>query len=119
MSMDSAAPRDLLGAVDAFLHQCRCEAEVNSWRTYWQTHPCIATAEMQLLAALVDEPLCAEACARWLGQDAESVRALLDALVGVGLLDRRDERYAASPATMLYCRTFLNGVLSLPDDRNQ
>jgi predicted transcriptional regulator len=117
MSMDAPDPDCLFAAVHAFLQECRCGAEMRACRAYWQTHCHISAEEMRLLAALIEEPLCAHACARRLGRDTESAREFLDALVSVGLLDRRDEGYTASPATALYYSAFVNDEFSSSDDQ--
>lgn len=75
-------------------------------RAYWNAHPYISTVEIDMLASLCDGPSCVKTIAGRLEQDAGRTQQLLDALTGVGLVERRGETYAATDATILYCRMF-------------
>ncbi len=82
---------------------------MRSCRAFWHNRPYITAAEIDMLVALGNGPLCAEALALKLGRDPGSTQELLDALVSVGILERRGERYAAAPATILYCQAVVQG----------
>lgn len=84
---------------------------MRSCRAFWDSRPCITAAEIDMLVALGDGPLCAEALALKLRRDPCSTQELLDALVSVGVLERCGERYAAAPATLLYCQSLVEGRL--------
>jgi hypothetical protein len=46
-----------------------------------------------------------------LGRDVPGTRDFVEALVGIGVLERVDERYTASESTRLYCWAATEGHL--------
>jgi sirohydrochlorin ferrochelatase len=109
--MASSESNSLFPAIETFLRQCRSEGEIRSCRAFWQSRAVITAAEIAMLASLGDGWHCAEALAEKLGRDPASTRQFLDALVSVGILERRGERYAASAPTIRYCHAVTRGQL--------
>lgn len=94
----------LFSDIGDFLCACREAAEARVCTGYWQTHPCITAAEIDMLASLCGTPAGVEAIASRLDREVCATRELLSALMRVGLLERCGEMYRATTATMLYCR---------------
>jgi hypothetical protein len=112
--MDSSPTDSLLASIGAYLRSCRGDAGGGSSLDYWHEHPTISAAEVEMLMRLGNDALCVEALAQMLGRDITCTQALLDALVGIGILERVDERYTATESTRLYCWAAAKGHLPPP-----
>ncbi|BAX91602.1 methyltransferase [Mycobacterium shigaense] len=64
----------------------------------WVAQAITTAADLRLAEALADGPLSGEDLARRVGADADALRRLLRALIGIGIFrQRRDGRYALTP----------------------
>jgi len=109
--VDSSPTDSLLTSIGTYLRSCRGNAETDACRRYWETHCTISAAEIEMVAQLGRGALCAEAIARMLGRDVACTRDLLEGLLAVGILERVGDRYAATPAALLYCWAVTEGQL--------
>lgn len=107
--MQSPESDQLFSAIDALLCTGQRQAEERSCRAYWDTTTRISRAEIDMLASLGGGPQCVEALAERLGRDLATTHALLDAFSSVGIVELRDGRYVATPATALYCLALHEG----------
>ncbi|MBV9280919.1 MAG: hypothetical protein JOZ41_12630 [Chloroflexi bacterium] len=78
-------------------------------RAFWNARPYLTAAELGVLAELVAGPSPAELLACRLGRDLADTQDFLDALVAIGVLERGGDCYAATPATRLYLKAFVDG----------
>ena len=69
-------------------------------RSYQAACVLLAAAELDLFGALADAPLTAARLAAAVEADERATRILADALVALGLLDKRDGAYAPVPGTV-------------------
>ncbi len=69
-------------------------------QAYMPAAALMAAAELDVFGLLADGPRSAPELATGLGADLRAVTILADALTAVGLLEKRDGRYAAAPGTL-------------------
>src|ERR687883_1138993 len=69
---------------------------------FWGSKTLLSAVELGLFTELAKGPLDAEALRQRLGLHPRSSRDFFDALVALGLLERRDGRYANTPETDLF-----------------
>jgi len=69
---------------------------------YWGSRTLLSAAELGLFTELAKGPLDAETLRQRLGLHARSARDFFDALVALGMLERRGDRYANTPETDLF-----------------
>lgn len=69
---------------------------------YWGSKTLLSAVELGLFTALAKEPLDGETLRQRLGLHPRSASDFFDALVALGLLERRDGRYANTPETNLF-----------------
>src|SRR5579875_2204959 len=107
---------DLFSAIDTFLGDCRAADIEANCRSYWSDHPCLSRADIQLLSELGREAFCPLMYADRSGRDRAEGRRLLEALTGIGLLERCQEGYAVADSLLLYCRSIgRSGELGSPN----
>ncbi len=70
--------------------------------TYWDGRTRITAAQMEILIALMSGPLSAETLALHLGRSLAVIDEPLEALSAKGIVERRGDGYAVTPATALY-----------------
>lgn len=80
--------------------------DIDAGPAYWREQPTITGVEMAVISSLVTSPEPAEAIAELLARNLSATRHFLDALVAVGVLERRGELYQATRATEEYLRAF-------------
>ena len=103
----------LYSQIDMFLNESRDEEAVpdpclERGLALWRCRTSITAAEVDMLASLMASPGCAETVARRLGRDLATTQDFLDALVAVGVVERRGDRYYATAATKQYLQAFLD-----------
>jgi precorrin-6B methylase 2 len=69
-------------------------------RAYQPASVLLAAAELDLFGVLAKEPLTAEELAVALRADQRATRILADALIALGLLEKRDSLYSPAPGTV-------------------
>lgn len=69
---------------------------------FWGSKALLSAVELGLFTELAQGPLDGETLTTRLGLHPRSARDFLDALVALGMLERRGDRYANTPATDLY-----------------
>lgn len=83
-------------------------------RDYWECRVLLSAAELDVFGALESGPLEAEQVAERIGADRRGVAILLDALVGIGLLGKRDGRYRCdADVARLLCGSGPGSVLPM------
>lgn len=101
---------------DASLSPTRLRALGTAYR---QARVLLSAVELGVVAALVDQPLDAETLAARLGVHERGARDLFDALVALGVLDRRDDRYRPTVEAAAFLDpaqpTAVTGALSARD----
>jgi hypothetical protein len=113
--MGVTEPDSLLSSIDTFLRSCRAGAGDGGSHEYWQEHPHISAAELEMVSRLGCGSLDVEDLAQMLQRDTACTQRLLDALVAIGVLERDGDRYAATPAARLYCRAVAEGRVPEPE----
>jgi hypothetical protein len=100
----------LCSEIDAFLQDC-CStgSPPQQGFAYWNSRPSITRAEIEVLDSLGEGPQDAAALACRLERDLQTTLDFLEALVAIGILKRRGDRYTTSTATRLYCQAVLHG----------
>jgi hypothetical protein len=88
---------------------------------FWGAKTLLSAVELGAFTELARGPLDAEALGRRLGLHPRGTRDFFDALVGLGLLERTDDRYANTPTTDLYLDrakpSYMGGVLEMANAR--
>ena len=88
---------------------------------FWGSKTLLSAVELGLFTELGDGPLDEEALRQRLGLHPRSARDFLDALVALGMLERRDGRYANTPATDCYLDrnkpSYVGGMLEMANAR--
>lgn len=88
---------------------------------FWASKTLLSAVEIGLFTTLADGPLGADAIRSRLGLHPRSILDFLDALVSLGLLERRDSFYANTPATELFLDrakpTYVGGMLEMANAR--
>ena len=69
---------------------------------YWDSKALLSAVELALFSALADAPTDAGSLAARLGIDARGARDFFDALVALGVLERKDGVYRNTPSSDLY-----------------
>jgi hypothetical protein len=87
----------------------------------WGSRTLLSAVELGLFSELVGGPLELNEVRARLGLHERSARDFLDALVALGMLERRDGRYSNTPATDLYLDrakpTYVGGILEMMSRR--
>ncbi|MBX6324291.1 MAG: methyltransferase [Rhodospirillaceae bacterium] len=88
---------------------------------FWGSKALLSAVELGLFSELARGPQTAEALRRRLGLHERGVRDFLDALVALGMLERRDGAYANTPETDLYLDrakpSYVGGLLEMAGRR--
>src|SRR5215470_15682693 len=88
---------------------------------YWGSKTLLSAVELGLFTELAKGPLALDDIRTRLGLHERSVRDFLDALVALGMLMRKDAKYANTPATELYLDrakpTYMGGMLEMMSAR--
>jgi SAM-dependent methyltransferase len=88
---------------------------------FWGSKVLLSAAELGLFTELAAGPLALAEIRRRLGLHERAAADFLDALVALGMLERRDGRYANTPATDLYLDrqkpTYVGGVIEMSSRR--
>jgi hypothetical protein len=104
--------------MDAELTPARIMALGNA---FWGSRALLSAAELGLFTELAAGPLDAEALLRRLGLHPRGARDFFDALVALGLLERRDGLYHNTPEADLFLDrakpSYLGGILELAGTR--
>jgi len=86
----------------------------------WAIHILRAALELQIFAALKPAPKSAEALAKELTIDTRGAQVLLDALVGLELIEKREDRYRLGETAELYLvptsPLFMGDYLNISED---
>ena len=89
--------------------------------SFWGSKTLLSAVELGLFTELAKGPLDADAVRARLGLHARSVRDFLDALVALGVLERRDGVYANTPESDLFLDrakpTYVGGLLEMCNAR--
>jgi hypothetical protein len=97
------------------------EAIIQIGLGFWGSKTLLSAVELGLFSELAAGPLDGEALRRRLGLHERSARDFFDALVALGMLDRRDETYANTPASDLYLDrakpSYVGGLLEMANRR--
>jgi hypothetical protein len=88
---------------------------------FWSAKTLLSAVELGLFGELAGGPATPEALQERLGLHARSARDFLDALVALGMLERREGLYGNTPATGLYLDpakpTYIGGLLEMANAR--
>jgi hypothetical protein len=88
---------------------------------FWRAKALLTAVELGLFTVLAEGPLDAEALRGRLGLQARGARDLFDALVALGMLERREGRYANTPETDCFLDrakpTYVGGLLEMLNAR--
>jgi hypothetical protein len=88
---------------------------------YWGSKALLSAVELGLFTLLAQEPLTADDIRARLKLHPRSVRDFLDALVALGMLERKEGRYANTPAADRYLDrakpTYMGGMLEMMSAR--
>lgn len=100
----------LHAAIDTFLRENARrkeggDPEMEPDLVFWRHHPVIDASEINLLRSLWKRPERAETAAQLLDRDLAATQDFLQALVAVGMLELRVDRYHVTPPTALYLRS--------------
>jgi hypothetical protein len=109
--MAGREPESLFSSIDNFLRSCQVVPKDGAGQDYWQEHPCISAAEIEMVKGLGCRALGVEELAHMLRRDGACTQRFLEALVAIGILERAGDRYAATPAARLYFWAVAEGGL--------
>ena len=88
---------------------------------FWASKTLLSAVELGLFTTLAGGPLGADAVQARLGLHPRSVHDFLDALVALGMLEKRNGLYANTPATALFLDrsqpTYVGGMLEMSNAR--
>ena len=88
---------------------------------FWASKTLLSAVEMGLFTELANRPESLEAVQGRLGLHPRSARDFLDALVALGLLQRRNGKYANTPETDLFLDrrkpSYMGGILEMANQR--
>ncbi len=88
---------------------------------FWNAKVLLSAAELGVFTELADGPLDGETLRRRLDLHERGARDFFDALVALGMLDRRDGRYANTPDTDFYLDrrkpSYIGGFLQFANNR--
>ena len=88
---------------------------------FWASKTLLSAVELGLFTELADGPLDAEALRRRLQLHPRSARDFFDTLVALGMLDRKDGRYANTPETGMFLDrrkpSYIGGLLEMANAR--
>ena len=88
---------------------------------FWGSKTLLSAVELEVFTVLAREPLDADALQQQLGLHPRSARDFFDALVALGMLDRRDGQYSNTPETDLYLdkakASYIGGFLEMSNAR--
>ncbi len=88
---------------------------------FWASKTLLSAVELGLFSSFAEGPLDAEGLRQRLGLHQRSARDFFDSLVALGMLERRDGRYANTPATDLFLDqkkpSYIGGILEMANDR--
>jgi hypothetical protein len=88
---------------------------------FWASKTLLSAVEMELFTELARQPASGEAIADRLGLHRRSSRDFLDALVALGLLERRDGVYRNTPSTDVFLDkskpSYIGGILEMANSR--
>jgi len=102
-------------------HAVTPEAILQLGLGFWGPKTLLSALELDLFSALAAAPLDAETLRQRLGLHQRSARDFFDALVALGMLERRDGRYANTPATARFLDraqpAYIGGMLEMANAR--
>ena len=88
---------------------------------FWGSKTLMSAAELEVFTVLAQKPLDAEALRERLGLHPRSARDFFDALVSMGMLDRKDGLYMNTPETDLFLDkgkpSYIGGFLEMSNAR--
>jgi hypothetical protein len=88
---------------------------------FWGSKTLLSAVELGVFTVLAREPLDGEALAKRLNLHPRSARDFLDALVALGLLERKNGRYRSTPETELFLdrskASYVGGILEMSNVR--
>ncbi len=102
-------------------HEVTPDAILQLGLGFWGSKTLLSAVELDLFSTLAEAPLDAETLRQRLGLHQRSARDFFDALVALGILERRDGRYANTPATALFLDrakpSYVGGMLEMANAR--
>ena len=88
---------------------------------FWGSKTLLSAVELEVFSVLAKGPMDASTLRRQLGLHERSALDFFDALVALGMLDRRDELYSNAPETDFYLDkakpSYIGGFLAMANDR--
>ncbi len=88
---------------------------------FWASKTLLSAAELGLFTELAKGPADAETLRGRLGLHERSARDFFDALVALGMLERKDGRYSNTPETDLFLDrakpSYMGGILEMANAR--
>src|SRR5689334_19510661 len=88
---------------------------------FWASKTLLSAVEMQLFTELAQRPESLEELSGRLGLHPRSARDFLDALVALGLLERKDGVYSNTPSTDFFLdsrkASYIGGIMEMANSR--